>query len=305
MTEFQPEDTTPTPYGTAQGGAPNPGNPQAQGQPFDPRQPYTQQPPAPGTAYPGPQGTPVAPPAYGSAAPPFQPYGEPVPVAAKKRKVWPWVLGGVGALVVLGVGVIVAALVIGKAAVDGLNPNYSAPAVTQQDVAKHGGTLIISDDSVVAFEVDPSWVDQKEMVGAQQAVNSAASLSYAGAWSTADLTKGKDVSLVTVVVGQEKIPLIRATLNAEHQAGVKGFMNGFPASASNVQVSDATAASTASGLDGLHSTFSANLKGLNIVGDLYTFARGKNFVLVQVTSYNGTRDPAAVKQILDTLRLNS
>ena len=309
MSEFQPENTTPSARGSGRASV-LPGNAERQGQPFDPRQPYGQ--PAP------------APQPYGQQAPAPQPYGQPAPMAAppqnpawgapaptwnaapaKKRKVWPWVVGGIGTVVVLGIGAIVAALFIGKAAVDGLNPDYAAAPVTQQDVATNGGTLIIDDAADSAFEVDPAWIDQKDLVLGQEDVSGEAALSYIGAWSTAELTGGQDVSLVTVIVGKEKIPLISATLSAEHQLSVTGFMNGFSGQATNVQVSDASPATTASGLAGLHSTFSADLQGLTIAGDLYTFARGNNFVLLQVTSYNGVPDAAAVNQILDTVRLDS
>jgi hypothetical protein len=219
--------------------------------------------------------------------------------------VWPWVVGGIGALAVLGVGVIVTAFFIGNAAVDGLNPDYRAPAVTQQDVATGGGTLIIADGANAAFEINPTWIDQKDLVFGNKNLSAEASLSYIDAWSTAALTDGKNVSLVTLVVGKEAIPLISATLSAEHKSSVTGFVNGFSKQAENVKVSDATPATTASGLAGLHSSFTADLQGLTIAGDLYTFARGKNYVVLQVTSYNGVPDEATVNQILDTVRLNS
>lgn len=224
---------------------------------------------------------------------------------AKRRKAWPWVVGGIGAIAVLGVGAIVTVLFIGKAAVDGLNPEYGAPAVTQQDVATGGGTLIIADGANSAFEIDPTWIDQKDLALGANDLSGEASLSYMGAWSTAALTDGTNVSLVMVIVGKESIPLISATLSAEHESSIKGFVNGFAGQAENVQVSDATPATTASGLAGLHSSFSADVEGLTIAGDLYTFARGKNIVLLQVTSYNGVRDDASVNQILDTVRLDS
>ena len=349
MTEFQPEDTRPTPTEAPYGAVPYPGTPDPQGQPFDPRRSYGQQspaygqapPPAPAYGQPAPmaapaygqapppapaygQPAPMAAPAYGQAPPLPLPYGQPAPMAsppqnpawgaappawnsapAKKRKAWPWVVGGIGAVAVLGVGAIVTVLFIGKAAVDGLNPDYGAPAVTQQDVATGGGTLIVADGADSAFEIDPTWIDQKDLVLGATDLSGEASLSYIGAWSTAVLTDGQDVSLVTVIVGKESIPLISATLSAEHESSVKGFVNGFADQADNVQVSDATPATTASGLAGLHSTFSADLQGLTVAGDLYTFARGKNFFLLQVTSYNGVPDEASVNQILDTVRVDS
>ncbi|NTV38356.1 MAG: hypothetical protein HGA51_00125 [Demequinaceae bacterium] len=313
MSEFQPENTASSPSQGPAGAEAYNGMPDLQGQPFDPRRAYAQQPPAPATAYPNQQAAPPAQ-AYGQAVPmavgPQNPqWGAPPPAwnaaPTKKRKVWPWVVGGVGGAAVLGVAAIVVVLFVGKAAVDGVNPNYDAPPVTQQDVATGGGTLVIADGANASFEIDPAWTDQTELVLGGDSLGDDVALSYIGAWSTADFAAGQDVSLITVIVGTEGLPLIDATLRAEHESSVDGFFSGLGGEATDVQVTDTVPATTASGLEGLHSSFTAGFQGLTLAGDLYTFARGQNVFMVQVTSYNGIKDETSAKQILDTARIDS
>jgi hypothetical protein len=301
--------------------------PDLQGQPFDPRQPYAQQPYAqqPQT----PQATPptqpygqMAPPAqpYGQMAPPAQPYGQMAPppqtpawgapppswnsAPPKKRKVWPWVAGGVGAVVALGIGAIAIFALIGNAAVTGLNPHYSAKDVEANDVATAGGTLIIGDGATLAFEVDSAWPDQSQLMNTGDNAFKGVTTTYIGAWSTDDVSKVPDVSLIMVEAGQETVPLTAVTLRAEHKSGIKGFVDSLGSTVTDVTVDDAVSYTTASGLKGLHSTFSGNTQGLTLAGDIYSFGHGKNVFFLQVVSYNGVRDDAAIAQILDTLRID-
>lgn len=287
MTEFQPEDTTPTPNWTPHGASPYQGMPDLQGQPYG--QPYGQVAP---TQAP-PQG-----PGWGAPPPAWS------PAPAKKRKAWPWVVGGIGALVVLGVATVVAFFFIGNAAVDGLNPNYDAPTVAEGDVATSGGTLVIADGAMVAFEAGQGWTDQSGAVLENVEIPGNAKLTYMGVWATVDPTVDPSTTLVMVSAGEESIPLVTATLKVEHQAYIASFLGAVPTTGVETHVSDPVSAVTASGLSGLHSDITVNSDGMNVVVSVYTFARGKSVAFLQVISYNGAVDAPSGQQVLDTLRID-
>lgn len=267
-----------------------PAQPTYAAQPY-PAQPYPAQPYAQATA--------------GQA----QAWGAPPPnwnsAPAKKRKVWIWVVTGIGTLVAFGIAAIATFAFLGNAAVKGLNPDYGANVVAADDVATAGGTLIIGEGANVAFEVGSAWPDQSQLLANDGSAITGITVTYLGAWSTADLSTAPNVSLVMVEAGEEKVALTSASLRAEHKSGIAGFVGGLGTQITDVQVADAVPYTTASGLNGLHSSFSAKAQGFTLAGDIYTFARGKNIFALQVVSYNGVRDESAIAQVLDTLRIDS
>lgn len=300
MTDFQPEGTTPDPRLSGYGAAPLPEQqlaPPAQpyGQPLPPAQPYGQ--PAPPYGQPAPMATAPQYAAWGAPPPAWN------PAPPRKRKVWPWVVGGIGVVVVLVVAAVLAFFAVGSAAVDGLNPDYDAPPVARTDPASDGGTLIVSDDAKVSFEAGPGWTDESAFLLGSLDGASDVPVTYMAAWTTGDLATDPSASLVVVSAAVETIPLISATLNVEHQSYITSFVQSAPTGGAGTQVGDPEPATTSSGLSGLHSVITIDSDYALITADIYTFGRGKNVVFVQVVSYNGQSDDVAARQVLDSLRI--
>lgn len=244
MSEFQPENTSPTPNEAPHGAAPYQGVPDLQGQPFDPQRSYAQQPPAPEPGYPAP----MAAPAYGQAPPLGQPYGQVPPMAAppqnpawgaappawnqapaKKRKVWPWVVGGVGTLVVLGgVGTLVVLGVIGAANAD-QNENYTGAPIVAGDSATLGDKVLISDSGAVAFEIGPDWVDANDLMDVASAVGPLPEGgSLMATYFTADpsTSTGTTPTLVMVVEGAPPGQIGPISLKSAHEGYIAGALQG-------------------------------------------------------------------------------
>ena len=311
MTEFQPENTTPDPRHSANGAAPY--APNLAQQPAPPAPPYGGQPPTP--SYGGQPPTP----SYGGQPYGGQPYGQPASMAAapqnaewgapppawnsappKKRKVWPWVLGGIGAVVVLGVAAVVGFFVIGTAAVDAVNPNYDAPPVAAGDVATTDGTIMVVDNAHVAFEVGPQWTDQTDQIfGASNPVTDTP-INYASAWTTVAEPTAEDATVVMILTGTEARPLVLADLKKEHNDFIKSFLDG---AGSSVDPGDSSSYTTAYGLKGLRTAFTIDVNGLTTACNVFSFVRGDQVVFVGVFSYTGVPDDAAADQIVGTLRI--
>ncbi len=298
MSDFAPESPVPGPTNSDTPVPPYRGLPDHQRQPFDPYQAPPQQ--ATWSGAPAPTGTPapIQDPAWG---PPPPVWDAPV---AKKRKVWPWIVAGVGALFLLGIVAIVALYFVGKGAIDASNSDYDAPVVTAADVATEGGTLVIADGANVAFEVGPGWTDSSDEVLAGYEIPGDVKVTYMGAWATADPYADPLASLTLISAAEEKIPVIHAALAVEHESYISSFLGALPTTGVSVSTSDSSPATTASGLRGLHSVMTIDANGVRTVTSVYTFARAKNVVFLTVYSYDGSDDLASAQQLLDTLRID-
>ncbi len=370
MSEFQPENIKPTSNEASGGPAPYQGLPDLQGQPFDPRQAYGQQPPAYGQAAPpapaygqaAPMSAPaygqvappapaygqVAPPApaygqaappapaYGQAAPPApaygqtppsgQPYGLPAPMAAppqnpawgapppnwnsapaKKRKAWPWVVGGIGALVALGgIGTLVAVGVFGALNAD-QNKNYTAAPIAAGDVPTIGDKIFVSDDGALAFEMGSKWVDASSFTDVSSISGSLPEgASVMAAYFTFDPTLAVDTppSFVVVIEGASSTQVGPINVTSMHTDFMTGELNSLKGTAQAVESTGPDAVTTANGLDGLVSTISCEYKGTPVRTYVYTFARGKRVAFVEVFSYTDTYDDATAALVTDSLRID-
>ncbi len=320
MTEFQPENTTPDPHGSTNAAAPYKGMPDLQGQPFDPRGSYAQQPAAPDAAPPAQQAAPPAQPfgdqPYGQAAPMAAALQNPAwgapppawsPAPAKKRKAWPWVLGIVGGLVVLGgVGTAVAFGVNGALHAD-QNDNYTGAPIATGDAPVLGDQVFISDSGTVAFETGSGWFDANSIVDAGGASSGLPDgTSMAAAYFTADPATAGDVppTLVLVIEGAPAGQVGPADVKAAHDGAVSGVVKSFNSSGTDVTSTGPESLTTANGLDGMVSTVSGTLGGMQVRLYGYTFARGERVVFVQVASYTGELDDATAAMVTESLRID-
>lgn len=346
MSEFQPENPTPTPNEAPYGAAPYQGMPDLQGQPFDPRRPYGQQPPVPDAARSGQQAFPTAAPAYGQMAPPAQPYAQVAPPAqpyaqpyaqapayghappmsappqnpvwgvapptwnatpAKKRKVWPWVVGGVGALVVLGgVGAVVILGVIGANNAD-QNENYTGAPIVAGDAPTLGDEVLISDSGAVAFDIGSSWVDANDLMDVASAVGplpKGGSLMATYFTANPSTSVGKTPTLVMVVEGAPPGQIGPIDLKFAHDNYIKGALAGLDKSGMTATTTEAVALTTTNGLDGLVTSLSLDSDGVPIRAYEYTFVRSQRVVYVQIMSYDGSFDDATAALVTDSLRIN-
>ena len=310
MTEFHPGDlpSTPTPvhaYGQTAPAAPEyltvvmPPAPGTEPQPAP--QPYAQPAPQP-YAQPAPQ--PYAQPApqpYAQQAPP--PAAWPPP-ASTQRKVWPWVVGGIGTLALLGIAGVIAVVLMGKAAVDGLNSDYDAPEVTAQDTATSGGTIVISDDAAMAFEPGPDWTNETSTFLGDFGDVGDVRITFTGAWTIENYGADPSATIVMALAGKEPLPLVRSSLEVEHALFIDSFTESFTQQGSAVTMGQREDATTSSGLAGLSSTFTASMQTGLMQGEIHSFARGNNVVFVVTLSTSMSGSDAAMDQVLETLRLD-
>jgi hypothetical protein len=338
MTEFQPEDTWPTTNEAFGGPAPYQGMPALQGQPFDPRQAYGQQPPAYGQAAPPApaygQAAPPAPaygqmappaPAYGQAPPPAPAYGQAPPMPAppqnpawgapppiwnaapaKKRKVWPWVVGGVGALVVLGgVGALVVLGVIGATNAD-QNEHYTGDPITAADLPALGDKVVVSADGAVAFEIGDSWVDATNLVGSSAVEQLPEGATYAGMYFTSDPATATDhiPTLVMILEGAPSNQVGPINLQQAHDGYMSGALDSAKQLGADASFEGPNPVTTAHGLDGLVSGISGDAQGVPIRVHSYTFVRSKRVVWVEVSAYTVDFDDATAALITDSLRID-
>lgn len=251
-------------------------------------------------------------PAYASAPPVSAPaaYGAghmwaPAYAPAKKRKVWPWVVGGVGGMLVLGIGAVFAVSTLGNAAVDAVNPDYEGAPIEANDVAKNGGELVMADDGKVAFEIDPTWADEAAGVFGNSLDGGDVEITFSGAWSAPFESGQTDTSLIMVLAGPEKVPVTGALLDVEHEAYLSSFKTSLDDLTVTTIISNAEPYTTAGGLSGRSSEIQISVDGVpSMSGTLYTFARGRNLVYVQTlsTDVDAETDMGAI--VLDTLRID-
>ncbi len=289
MTDFLPEGS---PSDTTMGGTPGVA-PQPQAQvPPQPQQ-FAQPPTSPAYAPPsGPTWT----------AP--QPAWTPAP--PKKRKAWPWVVGIVGGLVVLGgVGAAIAFAVNSNLNAD-QNDSYTGSPITANDVPTVGDRVVVSDDGLVSFESDSGWVNASDYMDTAAIERSLpAGAHLIGAYFTSSLTAATDQvpSLVMVLEGSGPEQVGRIDVETAHRGVMDGAVKQL-GGATDTIVSEPSEVTTANGLDGMMSTISASIQGSPLRAHEYTFARGKHVVFVQVMAYTDTFDDATAALVTDTLRID-
>lgn len=259
--------------------------------------------PAPAmAAAPAPQ--PGALPAY-AAAPAY-----PAPtVPAKRRKVWPWVVSGVGVVVV---GIVAAAAILGPRLVEAVaggfqNESYQGEPVTAADTAVNGGTLVVSSDERVAFEAPAEWVDGSSVFDPGTAATGMPPGSeFVGVFLTSDLLMSDTVpSLVIVMEGTPVGPVGASALRTAHEGYLVGVQKGIENQADTFWAEDSYAVTTALGLEGFRADVGATVQGTRVVASEFTFGHGDKMVFVQVMNYEGTADEEAISAVLDTLRIDA
>lgn len=289
MSEFQPEDTTPHPDAVREGATPlqdkmPPPPPYAQAAP-----PYAQAaPPLPGTAWDAP------PPSWNSA-----------PV--KKRKAWPWVVGIVGGLVVLGGAATVIILGVSGALNADQNDNYVGEPIDSSDAPTLGDQLLVSDDGTVAFDIGSEWVDADTLTdisGLEEGFPSGASIM--GAYFTFDPITAEDVppSFVVVVEGGDASFVGPVDVRSIHDDFMSGAVESIEAGGVTITTTEPEAVTTSNGLDGFVSTLSGEYEGIPVRSSVYTFGRGKRIVFVEIFSYTTSFDDATATLVTDSLRMD-
>lgn len=247
------------------------------------------------------------------AAPPYQqptqwaaPPTAWAPAPPRKRKVWPWVVGAVGLLVVVGGGL--AALAVGAiGSMNGdQNENYVGEPVTAGDAPTVGVDVLVSDDERVAFEVGADWVDAAEFIDVSAfEVKGNDDVETVGVYYTADpLSSAEAPSLVIVMAGSPTRELGSSAVEATHKGFLKGMTSGASEAEMDTTFADAAPVTTALGLDGLVTVARVNVQGVDVRLEGYTFVRSDRYVAVMVTNYSGKEDAAASSLVLDTLRID-
>jgi hypothetical protein len=271
MTEFLPQDATPQ----------QAAHTQAYAQP--PWQPAPTQAPAWG-----------APPAQWNTQPP------------KKRKAWPWVLGIVGGLVVVGgAGLAVIYGVTGALNAD-QNENYTGSPITANDAPTLGDHVVLSDDATVAFEIDSDWVDAGDYVDlASLTANLPDGARAMGHYFTADpIVSSVAPTLVLVLEGVPPNQIGPVDLREAHDSAVSGMVEAATSDGLAPAVEDETPVTTSLGLDGLVTATSVEMQGIPVRIAFYTFVRSERVVWIQIATYTGADDAVAASLVTDSLRID-
>lgn len=316
MSEFQPEDTPPQPDAVANSITPLPEKaappppPQYAPAASPPPPPYGQAAPPPPPPY-G-QAAPPPPPPYGQAAPLLPgtawdgppPSWNPAPV--KKRKAWPWVVGIVGGLVLLGGGTAVILGVTGALNAD-QNDNYVGEPISSSDEPTLGDQLLVSDDGTLAFDINSEWVDASTISDISSlAEGFPRGASIMGAYFTFDPVTAVDgpPTFAVVIEGGDASLVGPVDVRAIHDDFVTGAVESIEAEGLSVTTTEPEAVTTANGLDGFVSTFSGEYQGIPIRSSVYTFGRGKRIVFVEIFSYTTSFDDATAALVTDSLRMD-
>jgi hypothetical protein len=285
MTEFQPQEPTPSNAAPVPGGEPRPYRdmPDLQGRPYDPFTSYGQQTPT-------------------WSAPPAQWPTQ----APKRRKAWPWVLGIVGGLVVLGgAGFAVLYGVNGALNAD-QNENYAGSPIAAGDSPILGDELIISDDGRVAFEMGADWVNAADYVDVSSLTDDLPdNASSMGAYFTADpIIASVTPTMVLVLEGSEPDTLGGVNLERAHESALVGVVDSAKDAGYSPSTDDASPVTTALGLEGLVTVTSMDVDGVPMRIALYTFVRSDRVVFFQIATYTGSDDAATVALVTDSLRID-
>ncbi|MCB2413634.1 hypothetical protein LGT39_12345 [Demequina sp. TTPB684] len=243
------------------------------------------------------------------AAPPAAWGAPPAPWAApveKKRKAWPWVLGAVGALVVLGgIGFAVVYGVNGVLTAD-QNENYVGDPIAAEDAPLLGDALIVSEDGAVAFEIGAEWVDAGEYVDMGELTSQLPDGARAmGTYFTVDpFTATVIPTMVIVLEGEPPSQIGAVDLEEAHRGAFEGVADAAAGQGVDTTREGPTAVTTAQGLDGLLSTMSFTMDDVPVQMSLHTFVRGERVVWVQVATYTGEEDAGTVALVTDSLRID-
>lgn len=264
--------------------------------------------PGPHQADPAPQNLMQAP-AYAPPEAPVWNAPQPawVPPPPKKRKAWPWVVGIVSGLVVLGgVGAAIAFAVNGALHTD-QNENYTGSPISDTDSPTMGDRVVVSDDGLVAFDAGSEWVSAREYMDTaalERSLPPGANLM--AVHFVAPLATATDhvPTLVTVLEGSPPDQVGPADIEEAHEGFVAGGIEGLDIAAPDAIVTDPVAVTTANGLDGMKSTISMSVEGTPIRTNVYTFARGETVVFVQIMAYTDEFDEATAALVTDTLRID-
>lgn len=229
------------------------------------------------------------------------------PEPPKKRKAWPWIVGIVGGLVVLGgVGAAIASALNGALNAD-QNENYTGSPITDTSNPTMGDLVVVSDDGLVAFDAGSEWVSARDYMDTTALERSLPPGAHLMAvYFVAPLATATDhvPTLVTVLEGSPPGQVGPADIEEAHEGFVAGGVKGLDIAAPDVIVSDPVAVTTANGLDGMQSTISMSVEGTPIRTNVYTFARGETVVFVQIMAYTDESDEATAALVTDTLRID-
>lgn len=234
----------------------------------------------------------------------------PAPAApAKRRKVWPWVLSGVGVVVV---AIVAAAAILGPRLVEAVaggfvNEDYQGEPVTAADAPANGGTMVVSSDERVAFEAPAEWVDGSSLFDSSTgSVGMPPGSEFVGVFLTADLLTSDTVpTLVVVMEGTPAGPVGATTLRTAHEGYLVGVQQGVEEQADTFWAEDSYAVTTALGLEGFRADIGATVQDTSVVASEFTFGHGDKMVFVQVMNYQGVADEEAIAAVLDTLRIDA
>ncbi len=265
-------------------------------------------PPPPGAQQlappPSPQQSMYAPPQEPAWAPPQSTWA---PEPPKKRRAWPWILGIVGGLVVLGgAGVGVTLAVNGLLNAD-QNENYTGAPITPGDSPTLGDRLLVSDSGFVALELGATWVDANDYVDVTSAVGPLPNgATLVGTYFTDDPLAAVDVvpTLVMVLEGVPENQLGPVDLESAHEGFISGGLAGLNQMGTAATVSEPAPVTTANGLNGLVTELSLEMEGIAIRAYEYTFVRSERVVYVQVMAYTSTFDDVAAALATDSLRID-
>lgn len=255
------------------------------------------------------RGDPASPPYL---SPPQTPaWGAPpiwAPPPPKKRKVWPWVVGVVGGVALLGgAGTAVAVAVNGALHAD-QNDNYIGSSISSSDEATIGDRVIVSQDGSVAFEAGTEWVDAGDYMDASVFTESLPTETHLmGVYFTSSLATAVDhvPTLVMVIEGEPSSQIGPVSITEAHRGLVAGGLQGLEDASLDPSISEPRGVTTANGLDGLVSDLSVDVQGTPVRAYEYTFVRGKRVVFIQVMAYSDTFDDETSALVTDTLRIDN
>ncbi len=273
--------------------------------------------PAP-TAYPAPGTYPAAPPQPSYTAPTYQQpayappsaasepaaYGAgqmwaPAYAPAKKRKVWPWVVGGVGLLVVLAGAAIGGIVWLGNTATNSANPDYSAATIGDGDKAAPGSTMFVGASGKFALEIPDEWVNVTADVAPLMGDPDVDGFENVGfeAWTDGDPTAGYATTLI-MVLDTEGPLILEGDVPEFHDGFVKGAGGTLTATEFSVQPN----VTTSHGLEVSYSHGDAVINGTPATLEVHTAGRGNHMITVMVIDYIGTG--VNYPEVVDTLRID-
>lgn len=225
-----------------------------------------------------------APPAYPAPTAFQAPTWTPLAASRPKRKVWPWVVGGIATLIILGATGIGVVLFIAQKTIDGANPDYSAAKIASDDEPAAGNTMVLGESGKVALEVPQEWVSvTDDLKPYMQDVDVPGFTTQEfEAWLAGDPNDASTTSIVMFLDSGGPL-VVSGSVEGFH----KGFVSSFNKTFDNPTVVDDPAFTSATGLETYHSHCEALIDGAPTSFEVYTSGRGTHFVSLVVVDYSG------------------